>query len=171
MHHAKTVGEAAVLGGREDPSGALQLADAAKALHPRRVQQVLLGDRLRVEARLVAPGPAVSRFVSSRYPWIGSLIRLTAAKLGVGHVRSLASGACAPVSFAMDQDDLKRQAAKRAVELVEPGMVVGLGGGTTALLAVRRLGVCSAKARCATSSARRAASGSRRWRGTWACRS
>ncbi|HEY7940737.1 MAG TPA: ribose-5-phosphate isomerase RpiA [Candidatus Limnocylindrales bacterium] len=39
----------------------------------------------------------------------------------------------------MDQDDLKRQAAERAAELVEPGMVVGLGGGTTALLAVRRL--------------------------------
>ncbi len=39
----------------------------------------------------------------------------------------------------MEQDDLKRQAAERAVELVEPGMVVGLGGGTTALLAVRRL--------------------------------
>ncbi|HXR26336.1 MAG TPA: ribose-5-phosphate isomerase RpiA [Candidatus Baltobacteraceae bacterium] len=38
-----------------------------------------------------------------------------------------------------DQDDLKRQAAERAVDLVEPGMVVGLGGGTTALFAVRRL--------------------------------
>ncbi|HXX60776.1 MAG TPA: ribose-5-phosphate isomerase RpiA [Candidatus Sulfotelmatobacter sp.] len=38
-----------------------------------------------------------------------------------------------------DQDLLKRQAAERAVDLVEPGMVVGLGGGTTALFAVRRL--------------------------------
>ncbi len=38
-----------------------------------------------------------------------------------------------------DQDDLKRQAAERAVELVQPGMVVGLGGGSTALYAVRRL--------------------------------
>jgi len=34
---------------------------------------------------------------------------------------------------------LKQQAANRAVELVQPGMVLGLGSGTTALLAVRRL--------------------------------
>jgi len=34
---------------------------------------------------------------------------------------------------------LKQQAADRAVELVQPGMVLGLGSGTTALLAVRRL--------------------------------
>ncbi|HTS15483.1 MAG TPA: ribose 5-phosphate isomerase A, partial [Candidatus Sulfotelmatobacter sp.] len=39
-----------------------------------------------------------------------------------------------------DQDDLKRQAAERAVELVRAGMVVGLGGGTTVVFAVRRLG-------------------------------
>ncbi|MGQ9888455.1 MAG: ribose-5-phosphate isomerase RpiA [Aggregatilineales bacterium] len=34
----------------------------------------------------------------------------------------------------------KQQAALRAVELVQPGMVVGLGEGRTALLAVRRIG-------------------------------
>ncbi|MFN8490521.1 MAG: ribose-5-phosphate isomerase RpiA [Caldilineaceae bacterium] len=34
---------------------------------------------------------------------------------------------------------LKQQAADRAVELVQAGMVLGLGSGTTALLAVRRL--------------------------------
>lgn len=34
----------------------------------------------------------------------------------------------------------KRQAAEKAVELVESGMVVGLGHGSTALLAVRRIG-------------------------------
>ena len=34
----------------------------------------------------------------------------------------------------------KRQAAERAVEWVEPGMVVGLGTGTTAVWAVRRIG-------------------------------
>jgi ribose 5-phosphate isomerase A len=33
----------------------------------------------------------------------------------------------------------KRQAAERAVEFVEPGMVVGLGHGSTALFAVRRI--------------------------------
>lgn len=38
-----------------------------------------------------------------------------------------------------DQDDLKRRAAERAVEFVTSGMVVGLGGGTTALFAVRHL--------------------------------
>lgn len=35
---------------------------------------------------------------------------------------------------------LKRQAAERAVEFVESGMVVGLGHGTTALFAIRRIG-------------------------------
>jgi ribose 5-phosphate isomerase A len=34
---------------------------------------------------------------------------------------------------------LKRQAAERAVEYVEPGMVVGLGEGSTAIFAVRRI--------------------------------
>jgi ribose 5-phosphate isomerase A len=36
-------------------------------------------------------------------------------------------------------DTYKRQAAERAVEFVEPGMVVGLGHGSTALLAVRAI--------------------------------
>jgi ribose 5-phosphate isomerase A len=34
----------------------------------------------------------------------------------------------------------KQQAADRAVEYVEPGMVVGLGAGSTAILATRRIG-------------------------------
>jgi ribose 5-phosphate isomerase A len=34
---------------------------------------------------------------------------------------------------------LKQQAARRAVEFIEPGMVVGLGHGSTALFAVRRI--------------------------------
>ena len=38
-----------------------------------------------------------------------------------------------------DVAELKRQAAERAVEFVEPGMVVGLGGGSTAFFAVRRI--------------------------------
>jgi ribose 5-phosphate isomerase A len=38
------------------------------------------------------------------------------------------------------QDRYKQQAAERAVELVECGMVVGLGSGSTALSAVRRIG-------------------------------
>jgi ribose 5-phosphate isomerase A len=36
--------------------------------------------------------------------------------------------------------ELKRKAAERAVAAVESGMVVGLGSGTTAILAVRRIG-------------------------------
>lgn len=39
----------------------------------------------------------------------------------------------------MDQDTLKRQAAVRAVEYIKSGMVVGLGHGSTSLLAVRAL--------------------------------
>lgn len=35
---------------------------------------------------------------------------------------------------------LKQQAAARALELVEPGMLLGLGEGSTSLLAIRRLG-------------------------------
>ncbi|HEX5386607.1 MAG TPA: ribose-5-phosphate isomerase RpiA [Gemmatimonadales bacterium] len=48
-------------------------------------------------------------------------------------------GAGAPRS-AESRAELQRQAAERAVELIEPGMVVGLGSGTTAAFAVRRIG-------------------------------
>jgi len=41
---------------------------------------------------------------------------------------------------ARDVTELKREAAFRAMEFVEPGMVIGLGAGTTAIWAVRRLG-------------------------------
>jgi ribose 5-phosphate isomerase A len=41
---------------------------------------------------------------------------------------------------ARDVTELKRQAAFRAMEFVRPGMVIGLGAGTTAIWAVRRLG-------------------------------
>ena len=37
-------------------------------------------------------------------------------------------------------EDLKKQAAEKAVELIEPGMVVGLGTGSTAVYAVRAIG-------------------------------
>lgn len=39
----------------------------------------------------------------------------------------------------MTHQDLKRQAAERAVDYIESGMVVGLGHGSTAIFAVRRL--------------------------------
>ena len=40
----------------------------------------------------------------------------------------------------MDQDELKKQAAWKAVEYVKSGMVVGLGTGSTAAFAVDRIG-------------------------------
>ncbi len=40
----------------------------------------------------------------------------------------------------MTLDDLKKQAAEKAVEAVQPGMVVGLGTGSTAVHAVRAIG-------------------------------
>jgi ribose 5-phosphate isomerase A len=40
-----------------------------------------------------------------------------------------------------DRTPQKRAAAERAVELVQPGMVVGLGAGSTAMFALERLGV------------------------------
>ncbi len=40
---------------------------------------------------------------------------------------------------AMDVEDRKRQAAERAVELVRPGMVIGLGHGSTARYALLRI--------------------------------
>lgn len=39
----------------------------------------------------------------------------------------------------MDATELKRQAAERAVEFIESGMIIGLGHGTTAIWATRRL--------------------------------
>ena len=46
VHDPEAVGEPRVLGGREDPAGALELADPAQPLEPGRVEQVLLGDLL-----------------------------------------------------------------------------------------------------------------------------
>ena len=44
-----------------------------------------------------------------------------------------------------DREELKRLAAEQAVGLVRPGMVVGLGVGSTAIYAVRRLGALVAE--------------------------
>ena len=38
------------------------------------------------------------------------------------------------------QDSYKKEAAERAVELVQSGMVIGLGTGETATYAIRRIG-------------------------------
>ena len=46
VHDPEAVGEARVLGRREDPACALQLADPAQPLQPGRVEEVLLGDVL-----------------------------------------------------------------------------------------------------------------------------
>lgn len=44
-------------------------------------------------------------------------------------------------------EQLKRQAAERAVEYIQSGMVVGLGTGSTAVFAVRRIGALLAEGR------------------------
>ena len=44
-----------------------------------------------------------------------------------------------------DSENLKRMAAERAVEVVQSGMVVGLGTGSTAVFAVRRIGALLAE--------------------------
>ena len=52
----------------------------------------------------------------------------------------------------MTQDEAKLLVAKRAAELVEDGMAVGLGTGTTATLFIRELGKRGLKIRCVASS-------------------
>jgi ribose 5-phosphate isomerase A len=52
----------------------------------------------------------------------------------------------------MTQDEAKRLVAKRAVEFVQDGMVVGLGTGTTATLFIRELAARGLKIRCVASS-------------------
>jgi ribose 5-phosphate isomerase A len=52
----------------------------------------------------------------------------------------------------MTQDDAKRLVAKRAVEFVQDGMVVGLGSGTTATCFIRELAARGLKIRCVASS-------------------
>ena len=64
VHDAEAVGEPGVLGRREDPAGALELADAPEALQPRGVEEVLLGDVLGGSPASRASSGA-SRFVSS----------------------------------------------------------------------------------------------------------
>lgn len=44
------------------------------------------------------------------------------------------------MSAAVNQEQLKKQAAEKAVEYVQSGMVVGLGTGSTASYAVQRIG-------------------------------
>ena len=50
------------------------------------------------------------------------------------------AAASPPPSGKLSQDELKRVAAHRAVEFVEPGMALGLGTGSTAAHALDRLG-------------------------------
>jgi ribose 5-phosphate isomerase A len=52
----------------------------------------------------------------------------------------------------MTQDEAKRLVAKRAVEFVSDGMVVGLGTGTTATCFIRELAARRMKIRCVASS-------------------
>lgn len=49
--------------------------------------------------------------------------------------------------MALPIEELKRQAAERAVDYIRSGMVVGLGTGSTAVFAVRRIGALLAEGR------------------------
>lgn len=40
----------------------------------------------------------------------------------------------------MEMKELKKQAAEKAVEQIEPGMIVGLGSGSTTIFAIRKIG-------------------------------
>jgi hypothetical protein len=53
---------------------------------------------------------------------------------------ALAATAPAPELDASTQDNLKRAVARKAVELVKSGMIVGLGTGSTASMAIEELG-------------------------------
>jgi ribose 5-phosphate isomerase A len=50
-----------------------------------------------------------------------------------------------PASAAADSEDQKRAAAARAVELVMPGMVLGLGSGSTANFVLEALAARAAQ--------------------------
>ena len=65
VHHPEAVGEPAVLGRREDPAGALELADPAQPLEPGRVEEIVLGGGLVGQAERARTPPASSRLVSS----------------------------------------------------------------------------------------------------------
>src|SRR5437879_8771903 len=56
VHRAERVDEPAVLGGRVDPPGALELEDVAQPLGPGRIDQILLGRFLLRGARLPPGG-------------------------------------------------------------------------------------------------------------------
>ena len=51
VHDPQAVGEAAVFGRREDPSGALELADAAHPLQPGGIEKVAFGGGLLFESQ------------------------------------------------------------------------------------------------------------------------
>ena len=62
VHDPEAVGEARMLGGREDPARALELADAAQSLEPRGIEEVVLGD-------VLVGQPGRGRLVAARAAW------------------------------------------------------------------------------------------------------
>eukprot|EP00252_Welwitschia_mirabilis_P018392 TRINITY_DN40890_c0_g1_i1.p1 TRINITY_DN40890_c0_g1~~TRINITY_DN40890_c0_g1_i1.p1 ORF type:complete len:305 (-),score=67.22 TRINITY_DN40890_c0_g1_i1:480-1394(-) len=60
-------------------------------------------------------------------------------RLGRGRLRSFRVAASQTLNPAI-QDVLKRSVAKKAMELIKPGMIVGLGTGSTASMAIEELG-------------------------------
>ncbi|KAL3698206.1 hypothetical protein R1sor_012282 [Riccia sorocarpa] len=61
---------------------------------------------------------------------------LRSRRVNLSRISAVAAESSSPVF----QDPLKRAVAKKAVELVKPGMIVGLGTGSTASMAIEELG-------------------------------
>ncbi|XP_024380516.1 uncharacterized protein [Physcomitrium patens] len=57
-----------------------------------------------------------------------------------GHVSRCRAVVVTAIKDPAEQDSLKRAVARKAVELVQPGMVVGLGTGSTSSMAIEELG-------------------------------
>ena len=45
-----------------------------------------------------------------------------------------------PVGGPVEQEEMKKQAAEKAVQYIEDGMIVGLGTGSTVEFAVKKIG-------------------------------
>lgn len=65
---------------------------------------------------------------------------MTAKRKRTNAVRVPRRSAVKTVASTVSQDDLKREAAWKAVDYVKSGMVLGLGTGSTAAFAVDRIG-------------------------------
>lgn len=82
--------------------------------------------------------PSCSQRVALRPSYLGDAkVFVAPAQIGA---RSLAATHVVALKDPSSQDSLKRAVAKKAIELVKSGMVVGLGTGSTSSMAIEELG-------------------------------